>query len=30
MAPAEVIDVDERKSRFRAVLRVNAVRRDWI
>ena len=30
IAPAEVIEVEERKRRLRAVLRVNAVRRDWI
>lgn len=30
MAPAELRDVPVRKRRFREVLRVNAVRRDWI
>jgi hypothetical protein len=30
MAPDGVSDVEERKSRLRDVLRVNAVRRDWI
>lgn len=30
MAPADVSEVEERKSRFRAVFTVNAVRRDWI
>ena len=28
MAPADVMDVDDKKSRFRAVFRVKAVRRD--
>jgi hypothetical protein len=30
MAPGDVSCVEERKSRLRAVLRVKAVRRDWI
>ena len=30
MAPAEFIEVDDRKRRLRAVLSVNAVRSDWI
>lgn len=30
IAPAAVREVDERKSRFRAVFNVNAVRNDWI
>ena len=30
MAPADVIEVDDKKRRFSAVLRVNAVLRDWI
>jgi len=28
MAPADVMDVDDRNSRFRAVFKVKAVRRD--
>ena len=30
MAPAEVMEVDDRKRRLSAVLSVNAVRSDWI
>lgn len=30
MAPADVSEVEDKKSRFKAVFRVNAVRRDWI
>lgn len=29
IAPAEVIEVEERKSRLRAVFSVKAVRKDW-
>jgi len=28
MAPADAIEVEDRKSRFKAVFKVNAVRRD--
>ena len=30
IAPADDMDVDDRNNRFSAVLRVKAVRRDWI
>lgn len=30
IAPAEVMDVDDRNKRFKAVFRVNAVLSDWI